>query len=769
MTLVSPCLAVSQQSAKPEVSSAVYFDVSPPLKSMCSRPVTKADLSRKEGAVKNYFRTREHPGPHERKADQALQKTPALKTGDTILRNFEGMPNISFVVPADPCGAVGPDHYVQVVNFVCSVYDKTGNRLMGPFNTGLLWMGLPHNSSNGDGIVLYDGHADRWLISQLSLPDYPNGPFYQMIAVSQTPDPTGSWYRYEFAFADIPDYPKFGTWHDGYYMSYNRIRSGGMVYDGTGSVVFERSAMLTGNPDARMILFLENSGEDAFSMLPADCEGSFPDASTPEFFFFVKRNFIGIQEFHADWTNPAASTFGNYLKIPVSPFQNNTENIPQKGSGSSLNPINDRLMFRMQYRKFSDHQSVVVNHTVDAGGHTGIRWYELRRTSDNWYVFQESTFAPDTNYRWMGSAAMDTDGNIALGYSVAGPGLYPSVRYTGRMAHDPLNRFTIAEREIIPGGGAQTGVWSSGGRWGDYSCMSADPAQPQVFWYTQEYYDSTSVSYWKTRIASFSFAGVLTMNATATPGIVCKGESSALDILASGGTGNYSYQWRSLPDGFTSGIRNPVVSPIVSTKYIATVGDGSLLISDTLSVGVLQPPAVSAGSDTSCCHYIGRIALRGLASDVISTIWTTTGDGTFGDAASLNTTYFPGFNDKTKGAVSLYLAGTPQPPCLPVVSERHITFEPCAGTEELPAEISADLFPNPTSGRFILMVGGTTTSNITFGMTNLLGSPVSIGFPGHPVGSQRYAFNISHLPGGIYFLRFKTGETIVTRKLILAR
>ncbi len=718
--------------------------------------------------MKNYFRVGANHSYGRCLADTVTQQFQGLKTGDTLLQNFEGLPNISFVVPPDPCGAVGPNHYFQMVNFVSAVYDKTGTRLLGPFNSGLIWLGMPHNSSNGDGIVLYDENAGRWFISQLALPDYPNGPFYEMIAVSQTPDPTGSWYRWEFSFNDITDYPKFGIWHDAYYMSYNRIRTGGMVYDGTGAAAFDRVAMISGDPQARMILFLQNSGEDAYSLVPADCSGAFPEAATPGYFFFIQRSYLGVMEFHTDWNTPANSTFGNYLRLPVSPFLNNIESIPQKATGSALNPINDRLMFRAQFRKFSDWQSLVVNHTVDQGTSTGIRWYELRRTTGNWYIHQQSTYAPDSSFRWMGSIAMDESGNMALGYSVASADLYPSIRYAGRMAHDPLNQLTIAERTIIPGGGAQTGVWSSGGRWGDYSCMVNDPSVSQTFWYSQEYYDSTSVSYWKTRIASFSFAGVLTMHATANPPVACTGDSVKLDMSASGGAGNYQYQWSSIPPGFVSAIPNPVATPNQSTKYIATLTSGTSMLTDTLNVTTLPLPYLFPGHDTGYCHYTDRIPLAGRAAGVISTSWTTLGDGYFTDETSLNTLYFPGINDKTTASVTLKLTGMPQAPCQQASASIHIEFKPCFGIGDATTG-SRDVvaYPNPSHGHFDIRLKNFPESPVSIELLNPLGEAVFSQIVNYQNPQQVVRVSLPRLSAGIFILKVKTSDRVIIERVVL--
>ena len=122
--------------------------------------------------------------------------------------------------------------------------------------------------------------------------------------------------------------------------------------------------------------------------------------------------------------------------------------IPQPSPGEGLDSLSQFTMYRAQYRSFGTHDSIVVNHTVDVGSDVaGIRWAELRNTGSGWVLRQTGTFAPEEpdgliEHRWMGSIAMDGDGNIALGYSVSGPDTFPSVRYVTREAADPLEQFT---------------------------------------------------------------------------------------------------------------------------------------------------------------------------------------------------------------------------------------------------------------------------------------------------------------------------------------
>lgn len=573
------------------VARPVYFDVSPPLRDMVANADKNAPTVWKDGIVKNQFNIRKKSPQDmlpESFVDPLVQGPMGMVPTDTTLQNFEGtgMPN-GDGWPPDTDGDVSPTHYFQVINCKYAVYSKTGTLLLGPVNSSTIWSGLPNNSNDGDAIVLWDESASRWLFTQFSLPNFPSGPFYMMIAVSQTSDPTGSWYRWQYSFTDMPDYPKFGVWPDGYYMSVNRFTSGSLNYAGTGAAAFDRTAMIAGNASPQMVYKTLSSSNEAWSMLPSDCDGTFPTYGTPNYFTYMydaSPYHLGILEFHVDWVTPANSTLGNLVSLPVTTFNSTILNIQQQGTSNRLDALSDRLMARLQYRKFTGYGSMVCNHTVNVGSNrAGVRWYELRNSGSGWSVYQQSTYAPttDTRCRWMASMAQASNGDIALGFSISNSSMYPGIRYTGRLSTDPINQMTYAEHGIINGGGSQTTY----NRWGDYSAMACDPSSTGVFWYTTEYLQSTGTS-WKTRIASFSFGIPFTVDATATPSVIDAGQTSQLNAVASGGSGVYTYSWTSVPPGFSSNQQSPVVSPVITTKYFVTVNDGSQNRTDSCQVTV---------------------------------------------------------------------------------------------------------------------------------------------------------------------------------------
>ena len=671
----------SQERMTPFISHAIYFDISPPFKDIQIDGSRKTDPVWKDGAVKNYFqRKNEWDDKNQRQNDPSVQNFFGKSGLDSMLQDFDGIANADNefnMVPPDPCGDIGPNHYVQIVNLSFAVFSRNGDSLLGPLPSGVIWYGLPYSTGNGDGVVLYDEQTDRWFISQFSFPNGVDGPFYQMIAVSQTPDPTGSWYRWEYLFTELPDYPKFGIWPDGYYMSCNRFAATTLNFNGTGAIVYDRTAMLAGDPDARMVMFTLSASNNFLSLLPADCDGSFPSTNSPNYFIYVTSTYLGMFDFLVNWDDPSTSTFNNFRKLEVNPFYASGMGISQKETSQKLDPYCDRLMYRLQYREFNDHKSMVVNHTVSVGSHYGIRWYELRKTIADWSIFQQSTYSPDTNSRWMGSIAMDSSGNIALGFSISSPVIYPSIHVTGRMKHDPLGQMTIAEQTIINGSGSQTGSWSSKGRWGDYSSMNVDPVQPQTFWYTQEYYPVTSPMGWQTRIGALSFSGILSIQASSSLPSVCAGGSVQLNVDTYGVLGNTIYTWSSAPPEFASNLKNPVVFPVVNTKYIVQVTNGEQSKRDTLRISVIPSLSLSAGKDTSYSQNISKIPLKGRAVNYITTKWATSGDGTFDDPYSLTTDYTPGIKDRSADSVNFKLTAYPQIPCSFNSSVKHIVFVKC--------------------------------------------------------------------------------------------
>jgi hypothetical protein len=453
------------------------------------------------------------PLPHHgaQPMDTAVQTTTTTFINGTTGANFDGINVYSGgYIPSDSNIAVGPNHIVETVNAAYAVYDKTGKLLLGPNSLRSLWTGLGGQcaaNNGGDPVVQYDRAADRWILTQLgSL----SGPYAQCIAVSKTSDPTGAYNLYSYSFgSNLNDYPKFSVWptatNSAYLASYN-LFANGSTWAGAEICAYDRVGMINGAASPVGLCFTGIQGE---SFLPVDLDGAnVPlDGTLARFVDLYTNSSLGMYAISPNFANSTA-TLSSFATIPVASFSEACGGgtcIPQPGTNRQLDSLADRLMNRAALRIFPDHESIVLNHSVVSGLGAGVRWYELQSpvsTGGAFSLYQQGTYAPDSNFRWMGSAAMDQAGNIALGYSVASATTFPSIRYTGRVPTDALGTMS-AEASIIEGSGSQTGY----SRWGDYTSMRIDPSDDCTFWYVNEYLPVSSSYGWYTRIGSLKFTG----------------------------------------------------------------------------------------------------------------------------------------------------------------------------------------------------------------------------------------------------------------------
>lgn len=416
----------------------------------------------------------------------------------TLLFAFEAHPPGNSN-PPDTVGAVGPDHYISMVNASrFAIWDKQGNSLVAPVSLNTLWGGgaSPCTDGDGDPIVEYDDLADRWLMQEFDL----SGNTF-CIYISQGPNPvTGGWFSYAFSAPSFPDYPQYGVWPDAYYV-------GTFESPSLGIYAFDRAAMLVGAPATFQrftIPQLNGSAPRVTRILPADLDGQNapnPGAPNP----FVRsvhatqdnsdpNTRLELWEYDVDWVTPANSSFtlaqnlipAPFALLPCSPGIRDC--IPQPGTGNKIDALFNRALRRLQYRMHDDGtETMLINQVVDVGGGIGgKRWWEIRRTPGSlgagWSLHQDSTYSPDTTSRFMGSIAMNGAGDIALGYSASSTAVFPEIRVTARRFDDPLNQMTMNELTLVPGVSNLT----SSQRWGDYTSMDVDPADDTTFWYVNQ-------------------------------------------------------------------------------------------------------------------------------------------------------------------------------------------------------------------------------------------------------------------------------------------
>ena len=469
--------------------------------------------------------------PNAKSLDGAIQKD--IKSGNqferpnSLIGTFEGAGTVDntaagfgLFAPPDPVMAVGPNHVVQMINSVHKVFNKSGTVLTGPIKLSAI---AATSTDDGDPIALYDQIADRWLLLQFSSL-FTNGAESLIFCISQTNDPTGAYYVYEFrTTGKFPDYPHVGIWNNSYVVTTHNFNTTGTAYLGQGYWAFDRTKMVNGEPTVTAIGFQDAS---TGGYLPASFEGfKTPDVtSQPMFVTFDADEFGGVDQLQLrtltpNFVNPAASVLSAVTNLPTAAFdaRNPVPNsIEQQSTSTNLDQIADRMMSRIIYRRFDNYESMVMNYVVNASGvnPTGAstyqaakRWYELTRpnAASPWTINQQSTYSPTAINgttginRWMGSVGIDQKGNMALGYSRSSSTNFPDIYFAERKKSDPLNTLG-AEQLFHASGGSQT---TSGGRWGDYSAMSTDPIDEETMWFTAEYYASTINVDFKTRVGSF--------------------------------------------------------------------------------------------------------------------------------------------------------------------------------------------------------------------------------------------------------------------------
>jgi hypothetical protein len=533
------------KAPKPHFTKAAAHDRSAPLRVLAQNAHVSAHTQVRAPADRGRV-----PGNSRFTGDSAVQRQVDPHAVTTFpIQNFEGISNQDNfniyggrVNPPDPVGDVGKNQYVEMVNLAFAVYSKTGGTLLGPTPIGALWDGfaIPDcTDPSGDPIVLYDQLANRWILTQFTTSglDDPSLPFYNCVAISTSPDATGSYYRYAFTTGfNFPDYPKYGVWSDSYVITTREF--GPTTEYGIGVYGLEKSKMLHGKP-ARSVSFFIDGNDPALlpligdGLLPADIDGKkqpannapIPLAGTQDddYVYGATSDAVNMWDLAVKWSNRPTASLTYAAQLPVASFDSNFPCGPDSRDCLAQPGITDPAQFldilsyrqrptwRLAYRKFNGYESMVTNQSVEAApGVAGVRWYEIRRINGAYSIYQQGTYAPNDGVnRWMGSIAQDKRGNFGLGYSVVnGTDVFPGIRFTGRFAGDPLGTMTLGEGKIVIGTGVQT---TTNSRWGDYTSMNVDPVDDCTFWYVNEYYtaagQASSTAGWQTRIASFKMPG----------------------------------------------------------------------------------------------------------------------------------------------------------------------------------------------------------------------------------------------------------------------
>ncbi len=512
------------------------------------RPPAKRNQLKNSNVEQSYFGKK--PSPLLVESFDGLGEGFVGPQGTATLRN-----------PSDNSLAVGPDHILQTVNSKMAIFtkkgarfDTTGKVLYGPVETRNVFKGFGgpcEKINNGDAVVRYDQLANRWLIvmptfrraisreddtivhfnqpgkaerlyepplskatdtatTRQARPRADTGTYCMCYAVSTGPDPFGPYYRYEFKRALFPDYPRPAVWPDGYYTS---TSTGDEVIEKHAYVV-DRAKMLKGEAATEQsyiikdVNFLVNADLDGTQLPPPGAPNIMMAAGGSQLKGILKDDGIYVWKFHVDWQTPSKTNMDGPIKIPVAPYNylcggQLTKCVPQPGTDVRLDAQGDKLMARLVYRRIGNRESIVAVHSVNSSmGGGGVRWYEFRVDEGrNVNLYQQGTYAPDADYRWMGSPAIDSKGNIGIGYSFGGASHYPGQRFAGRLSGDKRGQLTLNETVLVAGEAAQTNTL----RWEDYTQTAIDPTDDNTIWYVGDYLKTGAKNY-STRIGAFRLA-----------------------------------------------------------------------------------------------------------------------------------------------------------------------------------------------------------------------------------------------------------------------
>lgn len=488
-----------------------------------------SEKNTEEESVVKVYSNGEIPGgdpvlQRRRSNEAARENDPLGMNESTVINMWDGV-NAPGVSPTDPCMAAGPNHIMQMVNGnvgsqiggFMRIWDKNGTALTG----NIFMQTLSGKPGLGDCVPVYDRIADRWVITEMPNPNLA-APYSIVIMVSQTNDPTGTWYIYSFSVTNqFPDYPKYSLWSNAYYGTGNNYLNAAS-YSGSSIWALERSKMLTGDITAKLInVTLTDPDSKFFTIAPVTYQaGTPPGANDPGLFMYISADefsasatdvdSIGIISFLPDFNTPAASVITR-TSMPVAPFQANVcaatrgRCIPQPGTTVALEALHWKLMHHLVWRNFGTHKSIVASQTVNAGGGiAGVRWYEFRDVGSGFGVHQQGTYSPDLNHRWMPSISINGKGEIAIAYMVSnGTNIYPGIRFAGRKSTDPLGvLLTYDETTAFDGTASQT----TNNRSGDYNDLSVDPVNDSTFWFTSQYYGLPSLFGGYTKILHIDLA-----------------------------------------------------------------------------------------------------------------------------------------------------------------------------------------------------------------------------------------------------------------------
>jgi len=626
--------------------------------------------------------------------------------------------------------------------------------------------------------------SGRWLMTAFSL-NFDTDEYYQMAAVSVTEDPLGEYYCYAFLFNEVNDYPKVGIWNDAYYITYNMFDSN-WNYLYIKATAIDKEAMLAGEPEATMIEFdIEDIGFSA-TLLSADMRGFNIPENEPNYLICPYTDLtqnpypiiLRVYEFVPDWSDPLLSTFDLVNEFDVGEMSVNIpDGAEQPGNIQAVETMYARMMYPVTYRKFDTYESMVACHTLWNEGIHFIRWYELRKTDEDWSIYQVGNYQPDNSHRYEPSISINGKGDVGLGFTISDLAINPSVRVTGRRADDPPGEMTSEEMNVFTGINPVNNVASGRNRWGDYTSMNVDPVDDSTFWYTSMYPTNyTGWGNWTTRIVAFDLSQetseteVWAGNDTSIcliPVFFTHGEASNYSSLfwTTSGDGTFSFN-HELISLYYRGDEDLENGQVTLTLHAGTYVPGEEVL-DSMILFINQSAMAYAGADDTICKGFSY-TLQGEVQFSEETFWTSSGDGTFNDQSLLNAIYTPGPGDESSGSVIITLNANPIDPCpLGDEDDMVLTIDECTGIEDQNLnDMVLQTLPNPTSGILNITFNSTNTSSLRLDILDIKGNSVFTEISSLNGVSYTKNVDLQHLEAGIYFVRVVQPGAVKTLKVV---
>ncbi len=558
---------------------------------------------------------------------------PARNQADPPLLSFDGL---NFAAhgsgtPPDPHGDIGLNHYIASVNASIGIYAKSDGALVNDFSfdafmTAAGMSGTCAGGNMGDPYVFFDRVSSRWFITDFAWQSY-SGPFYECIAVSKTSSPvSGGWWTYAVAIPgnNMNDYPKFGAWSDGIYMTSNLFYQAGS-FAGVEIDAFNRADLISNADPIRIQTKILSAAY--WSLLPANDEFGTASVGSPQLFVSDDGG-LRLWKWAIDWGNAASSVWSGPFNVTGGQaYDWPTSDVTQRGSAEKLDTLGDRLMSAAQWSNVNGTPALWISRSVDAGSQTaGIYWAEIRGiggTSPT--VFQDMHYSVAASNRWMPSLVVNTIGAMALVYSYADASTYPSLAYAGRTPTASPGSLDLGERSIMAGLSHAASGYS---RWGDYFSASLDPADDCTIWLFGEYMSVAGGWNWTTRVAKVSLGPCMdapsNSSAPSTPASSKLGAALVADGGTWSGSPSLAYSWHrctaaglataSIPvdcsaiAGQTSATYTPVLKDLqkrLRVKVVATNAGGGIFMYSAATDPVAQEPVNSKAAAVTGTSKVG--------------------------------------------------------------------------------------------------------------------------------------------------------------------